>query len=270
MSKKTLEKDFQLKCQLAGLPGENAPCLLLVHGFGEDRHIWADLTERLKGDFKIIAPDLPGFGKTPPLDHWSMEDAADLLADLLQRNGIKNCLYIGHSMGGYVGAAFAERYASALSGILFFHSTAYADPPEKRQQRKDVIRFLENNGSKTFIDNFLQKLLIDEFRQQHSETLNVLKKRALTYPLEAWTTATRAMMQRPDRTAVLTKLTCPVGYLMGKRDAFINYRQSLAECHLARIGFMRIFSEAGHAAMFEAPNKAEAAVREFANYCFER
>ena len=113
----------------------NGPVVMLVHGFGETAAIWDRIIQHLTG-FSWIIPDLPGSGRSGLIEDMSMEGMAESLLDILDNENLSDCIMIGHSMGGYITLAFAEKYESRLRGIGLFHSTAYADSEEKKETRR--------------------------------------------------------------------------------------------------------------------------------------
>ena len=89
--------------------------VLLLHGFGETGEVWQQQVEFLKNDFKLIVPDLPGSGRSAIIDDMSMEGLADAIKAIADEEGIDSgnnevLTMIGHSMGGYITMAFAEKY----------------------------------------------------------------------------------------------------------------------------------------------------------------
>src|SRR5690606_13602727 len=129
----------------------NGPAVMLVHGFGEDSDVWRHQAAVLQENYTLIVPDLPGSGLSafnPALK--TMDDYAACLKAILDKEGIEKSALIGHSMGGYVTLAFAERYNSLLNGIGLVHSTAYPDSQEKIAVRRKSIAFMEKNGVEPF------------------------------------------------------------------------------------------------------------------------
>ncbi len=100
--------------------GEGAP-LLLLHGWPEFWMTWEPVMERLSGRYRLIAPDLRGFGDSDkpngpfgPADH-----AADLLA-LLDALGIERAGVIGHDVGGAAMQPLARNAPDRVAGLFFF------------------------------------------------------------------------------------------------------------------------------------------------------
>ena len=123
MNKTAVYKGKNISYRIAG----NGPVVVLLHGFGEDGNVWENQITSLETSFKIIIPHLPGSGTSQLIDDMSMEGMAECIHYILQEEGVQQCSMIGHSMGGYITLAFAEKYPALLESFGLFHSTAYAD-----------------------------------------------------------------------------------------------------------------------------------------------
>ena len=250
------------------IAGNNAgDCLMLVHGFCEDRSMWEHWLSKLVAEYRVIVVDLFGFGESELLEDWQIVEAADLMAAVLEVESVMKTVFVGHSLGGYIGAAFAEKYGDLLNGLVFFHSTSYADSVEKRADREKLIGFIGRYGTKPFLKAFFKKLLLPDFVKRKPTVLADLKKRAARYAPNVLTTATRAMQLRPDRSVVLATLACPVAFIIGKQDVFVPYEQNLRECYLAKVGSVHLLEEVGHAGMFEASEETLGIVMDFVRFC---
>lgn len=93
--------------------------LVLLHGFNGDAHHFARAARHLKGHFRIIAPDLPGFGETASAVAIShrIEDIAQRLLDWLDAQQIDSFYLGGNSMGGYIATAMAQRAPKRVRGL---------------------------------------------------------------------------------------------------------------------------------------------------------
>src|SRR4051812_6767172 len=143
----------------------SGPVVMLVHGFGEDSTVWKHQYEALPG-YRLLLPDLPGSGKTPMSKDLGMEGMAGVLKQLLVALNIEKCIMIGHSMGGYVTMAFAEKYNSFLAAFGLIHSTAYADSEEKKAARRKGIEFIKENGAFAFLKSVTPNLFSPETREK--------------------------------------------------------------------------------------------------------
>ncbi|MEO9099821.1 MAG: alpha/beta hydrolase, partial [Ginsengibacter sp.] len=133
--------NFQNKKIFYRIEGKGNPVLLL-HGFGEDGNIWNQQISALTKNNLLIIPDLPGSGKSEMLSgNMGLEDYAEVVKaiadDAIFKNEKENqfCL-IGHSMGGYITLAFAEKYSQLLNSFGLFHSSAFSDTDEKIAVRR--------------------------------------------------------------------------------------------------------------------------------------
>jgi len=93
--------------------------LVLLHGLGADADHWCQLCRELPADTTIVAPDLPGFGDTPPLSsqHTDIAATVEWLRELLDRLEIGVCDLGGNSMGGYLAARFALEHPRRVRSL---------------------------------------------------------------------------------------------------------------------------------------------------------
>ena len=119
--------------------------LILIHGFAEDGDIWSNQINALQQYFQLIIPDLPGSGKSELIADMSIEGMAEVIKELithelkfLRQTAEAEEAFVpiaGHSMGGYIALAIAEKYPQLISSIALVHSTAFADSEEKKANR---------------------------------------------------------------------------------------------------------------------------------------
>ncbi|MBC7935691.1 MAG: alpha/beta hydrolase, partial [Rhizobacter sp.] len=131
----------------------NGKPVIFIHGFAEDSRIWDGIIEKLKGSYQLIIPDIPGSGKSGilPGDNISIADYASVMEAILVEEQIVQCAIIGHSMGGYISLAFAERYPEKINSLGLFHSSAYADDEPKKETRRKAINIIKEKGTITFL-----------------------------------------------------------------------------------------------------------------------
>ena len=102
--------------------GEGAP-LLLLHCLGVDRHFW-DFAAALANEFRLLSFDLPGHGETPlPAGAYTIEDLADLCADLLRREGVSRAHVAGISLGGLIAQRLAAAYPALVDRLVLIDTT---------------------------------------------------------------------------------------------------------------------------------------------------
>jgi pimeloyl-ACP methyl ester carboxylesterase len=100
----------------------SGPPLLLLHGWGASKELMAPLAQRLHG-YRIVVPDLPGFGATlPPPDAWGVDEYAAWVIALLDRLGIERAHVVGHSNGGRVAIAVATAHPGRVGRLVLTDS----------------------------------------------------------------------------------------------------------------------------------------------------
>lgn len=133
--------------------------ILLVHGFPLDHSMWRRQIESLSKRFRVIAPDLIGFGASGPVESFSMASMADGLAALLDALNItEKICFCGLSMGGYVGWEFWARHAARLDRLIACDTRALPDSAEAAEGRKKLADKVRAEGSKPVVDAMLPKL----------------------------------------------------------------------------------------------------------------
>lgn len=231
---------------------------MLVHGFGEDGTVWKHQVSSLRDHFKIIIPDLPGSGRSTMLEAKDadtpvlIDDYADCLLALLDHAQVPQCTMLGHSMGGYITLAFAEKYAMRLRRYGLVHSTAYADSEEKKKNRLRSIEMIENYGVPAFLKNTTPNLFGASFKAAHPEEVDALIEAGNRFSKQALQQYTRAMMLRPDRSGVLKSNSLPVLFVMGTDDVAAPLADVIRQASLPDISYIHVLQHTGHMGMWEA------------------
>lgn len=245
--------------------------LVLLHGFCETHEVWTRFERSLAQNYHILCPDLPGFGKSPlPAGDFQLTDVAEALHDWLKELGIKRCILLGHSLGGYVSLAFLEKYPHMAEGIGLMNSTAYADSEEKKRTRDNVIAFVEKHGVEKFIDSFVPQLFYSENRNKLKVEIEELLSIARSTPEESLIAYTRAMQQRPDRLAVLKHFRKPILYIVGEEDSSVPLEDSKKQIKTLSNYEVHILKKTGHMGMYEKPEESLEIIRNFVHYVYDK
>lgn len=242
--------------------------VVLIHGFCESRALWNDFENFLSKKYRVICPDLPGYGESRlDVTQVNMSYFAEELKTLLDTLSVETCTMVGHSLGGYVALAFAEKHPEQLKGIGLFHSTAFADTEEKKGNRNKTIQFIEENGVDTFATSFVPPLFDRATREKHGYEIDSLIKIARnTDPLAVIETS-KAMRDRPDRTSVLERMQVPVMFIIGKEDGAVPFESSLQQISMPKESVVHIYEKCGHMGMIEKKEETMKAVYSFLEYC---
>ncbi|HET7896671.1 MAG TPA: alpha/beta hydrolase [Flavisolibacter sp.] len=242
------------------------PAVILLHGFGEEGSVWKQQYDIFPGQ-QLIVPDLPGSGLSEAIDDMSMEGLADAVKALIDQElgSEAKLILIGHSMGGYITLAFAERYPERLRSFGLFHSTAFADSDEKKETRRKGIRFIEEHGAAEFLKTATPNLYAPASREHHPEWIEEHFNTVRNFSAGSLVSYYTAMIQRPDRTAVLQTSKVPVLFVLGRHDTAVPLQDGWKQCYLPQISYIQILEQAGHMGMREETEKANQILVQFVN-----
>lgn len=253
--------------------------MMLIHGFPETGEVWRNQVDYLKDKFLLIIPDLPGSGQSEMIPDMSMEGMADVLKAILDNEDPASgkAALIGHSMGGYIALAFAEKYPGYLSGFGLFHSTAYADNDEKKATRKKGIDFIRQHGVPEFVRTLVPKMFASASadatgdkeaspdKAEDQRLVDKLLAEANNFSAQSLVSYYEAMMKRPDRTAVLQKASVPVLFIMGEKDIIIPLSDGLKLCSLPEISYIHVLRKSGHMGMWEEADYTNDILEQYVN-----
>jgi pimeloyl-ACP methyl ester carboxylesterase len=241
--------------------GQGHP-LLLLHGFCESGEMWHYLADSLSTQYRVICPDLPGFGNsalTHPIQ--SLEEVAEQLEGWMQAEQIQNPIVMGHSLGGYVALALLERMGNRIKAIGLLHSTAFGDDLEKKEIRNRTLTFLKKHGAAKFVTSFVPQLFPDHRRIELAEAMAQAIEDGKRSSLEGLLAYTVAMRDRKDRLGVLQQFAGPKLLLAGTLDGSVKIESSRAQ--------QEVFTHyielegVGHLGMVEEKEKTLAVVQDF-------
>ncbi|MFN0048465.1 MAG: alpha/beta fold hydrolase [Cytophagales bacterium] len=242
--------------------------LVFLHGYCESMAVWNAFDAQLSQTNRVICIDLPGYGKSKPIPHLSMESMADAVFEAINHLEIKHFVVIGHSMGGYVALALAEKHPKSIMGLCLFHSTAYPDSEEKQAQRNKTIKYLNENGVEAFIRPFVPPLFHSPNRERCKASIQKLIDIGLSTPLNVISESAAAMRDRPDRTHVLSESKFPVLFIVGKNDGAVKPEDSMAQSLLPSKSYVQILGETGHQGLFERESETIKMLEAFEHICF--
>lgn len=261
--------DISIAYQEAGGGDE---VLLLVHGFPLDHTMWSGQLAALSDEFRVVAPDLRGFGQTPlsasdeqdPQAIVTMRQYADDLAELLDVLAITEPInFCGLSMGGYIAWQFVQQFRQRLKRLILCDTKAAADSAEAADNRHKVAEKVLLHGSEFLAEALMIKLISDGTATKFPETAARIRQMILNAPPESVAAAQRGMAARPDMSDILPQLDLPTLVLVGSDDAISppSEMRGIADA-LPQAEFIEI-AGAGHMCPMERPDKVNAALREF-------
>ena len=120
--------------------------IVLLHGFLENSTMWSNISAELSTKNRVICIDLLGHGNSECIGYvHTMNDMALAVKEVLKLLRLRKYIIIGHSMGGYVSLAFAEKYPKHIKGLCLLNSTAQADTEERKELRSRACKIAKTN-----------------------------------------------------------------------------------------------------------------------------
>lgn len=237
--------------------------VVLIHGFGEDGTIWQSQIDFLKPHFRVIVPDIPGSGQSAFIPGANIETYAEIIKLIIDNEAqsfplqeAEELTIIGHSMGGYITMAFAEKYPQYLNSFGLFHSSAFADTDEKKEARRKAVEFIKKKGGYTFLKLTMPTLFAKTFTEEYPEKISALIEKGKSFTNATLIQYYEAMINRPDRTAVLQNFNNPILFIMGEHDQAIPLQSGLQQCYLPVQSNVNILKRSAHMGMLEEKDKA--------------
>lgn len=114
--------------QAAYLEVGQGPTMLLLHGFMGTGECWLPLMEKLQSHYRCISPDLLGFGESSkPMIRYDIAREVAFVRQFIEALDLDPCYIVGHSFGGWVGAAYALQYSTSVRGLVLAASAGIRD-----------------------------------------------------------------------------------------------------------------------------------------------
>ena len=238
--------------------------LLLLHGYLESLDVWEDFTRLLSNYFRVVAMDIPGHGISQVMGpEHSMEFLADTVAGVLDELEIERATIVGHSMGGYVALAFAERHANRTEGVVLLHSTPYADSEEKKKNRQREISLIRSGKKELLAHTAPEAGFAIENRNRFRTEIEDLQQTVYLTEDAGIIALLNGMIERKAQSEMLHALNKPILFILGRRDCYIiaeTADKMVAEHPEAEVVWL---DNSGHMGFIEEAQKCASALLDF-------
>jgi 3-oxoadipate enol-lactonase len=236
------------------------PAVLLIHAFPLNRTMWEPQFADLIPHFRVIAPDIRGFGESQPPSPWTMEEIAGDLHDLLNRLGIESCAVAGVSMGGYIALPFWSKYPQRVRQLVLANTRARADNDTEKAARNEMIAAIQQSGTAILPDRMLPRLLKPNSPQA---VVTVVRKMIEEVNPPAAIHAVTAMRDRVDFSSAVHRINCPTLVITGEADAIIRSEDSRELANSIPGSQFAQIPQSGHLSNLENPSQFNRALLDF-------
>lgn len=235
---------------------QNAEVVLLLHGFGGDKDNWTRFSKSLTGGYRVIAPDLPGFGESSRHPDWdySLPAQRARVKGFINNLGLEQFHLVGHSMGGHLAALFTHEYPENVSSLALFNNAGVDAPNES-----DMLRALVNGDNPLILASLedFDKLL--EFASYKKPFIpwpvkGVLAKQTLSNAEFNQSIFDALVRDRSSNLEpVLADIRAPVLILWGEYDRITDVSSVDVMRPLMPMAEVIIMKNTGHLPMLEHP-----------------
>lgn len=220
--------------------------LVLIPGLVSDALVWAPLAEAVPSRMHIYAADLStGASITGMAEQFLGETSGDIIA-------------VGHSMGGRIAMEMARLAPGRVRGLVLANTGHHPRREGEEIKRQQMID-LGHGSMEALADSWLPPM-IDQARVGDAALVAKLKAMVLRADARIHERHIRALLGRPDATAYLAEITCPILLVAARQDGWspIAQHQQIAEA--APDTELIIIENAGHFAPVERPAEVTAAI----------
>jgi len=246
--------------------GSGTP-ILFVHGFPLSHAMWRGQLAPLAKRFRVIAPDLRGFGAsemTPDTGSGSegtaaettmrqlADDCAALVDQLCDGRPVVLC---GLSMGGYVAWQFAKHHGSKLRALVLCDTKAAADTPEAAETRRKMAEHVTKHGTGAVAEAMPAKLFAAATHTEQPAIVAEIRRTIETTSPAGLSAAQRGMAARDDVRGDLAGIRVPTLVIVGRHDAISPPEEMQAIAEAIPGAEFHVIEGAGHMSPLESPDE---------------
>ena len=234
---------------------------VMVHAIGCDHAMWDGVVPALAGR-RLVRVDLRGHGASPvPEGPYSLDVLADDVAALLDRLGIATADWIGLSLGGMVGQAFALRHPARLRRLVLANTTSGygAEGSGMWQARAKAVG---EGGMAAILEMAMARYFSDAFRAAHPEEVGRVARRFLATAPRGYAGCCHAIAGL-DFTARLGAVAAPALVIAGGADVATTPQMAAAMAREIPGARLEVIEGVAHLGAVEAPERFGALARAF-------
>ncbi len=236
----------------------SGPCLVLLHGSFSSLHTFDDWVTALRGQYRIIRLDLPGFGLsgTHPSHEYGVQKYLDVLDVFLQRMGINDCALVGSSLGGWLAWEYAIEHPEMVSRLVLISAAGFLDEksipvPFKMARAPMVNKLVKFVITRNLVETFLKQVYADTSKITPAMIDRYYDLFSREGNPEAFISLAKA---RPiDHTPRLPRLHMPTLILWGDQDIWLPVENGYRFLHAIPSAELIIYEGLGHVPMEENP-----------------
>jgi 3-oxoadipate enol-lactonase len=242
--------------------GGGGEAVVLAHAIGCDARMWQGLVPVLRDRFRVLAFDARGHGASPLTPRpYTLAGLAGDFVRALDKRGIERAHWVGLSMGGMIGQAFALGHPDRL-GRLVLANTTSGYGPEGTKMWEARAKAVTEGGMAAIKDMVMARYFSEEFRAAHPEVVDLTGKRFLEVPVEGYAACCDAIRDL-DFTGRLAGIRARTLVIAGEKDAGTPVAMSRAIAERVPGARLAVIPGAAHLSAVEKKDEFNALVRQF-------
>lgn len=256
--------------------------IVFLHGFPESHYSWRHQLDSLSTEFRCIAPDMKGFGRSEkPRKGYEIHMLSEDIYLLAENLSLKKFVLCGHDWGGVIAWDFAYRFPEKVKGLIIMNAPHPLD--YIREVFTNPSQFLKSWYVFFFQIPFVPEALLspnncepliklvkasikkkDCFREEDVDVLRreISREGALKCGISYYRNAIKSILKW--RNLYRKKISIPIAVIWGKHDAFLSYNLARRAAEKTeKKCVLKVIEEAGHWVQQEAPREVTAVIEEF-------
>ncbi len=238
-------------------PAGGSEVLLILHGWGASSESWAALQQVLsKQGFRVIAIDLPGFGRSnPPAVAWGVQEYGDFIEQFVSAIGLEKFFLLGHSFGGQIAISFTVQHQELVKKLILAAPPGIRRPPGFKEIMLSVISraasvflwFVPSKNAREMLKKLGYRLIK---RRDYIKAEGVM----------------REVMQRvirEDLFSIFSQIRVPTLIVWGNDDKLVPVKDAYTLMREIPHSAVEIILGAGHAPHLKTPEKLSQLVTKF-------
>jgi len=241
---------------------------VLLHGYTGSGRSMAGLAQVFEREYEILAPDLPGHGRSTAFEGCTFDGSVDDLLATLDAAGHGQAHWLGYSMGARLALGCAVRRPECVASLILVAGRAgIVDPAERAARRREdeaLASRIERDGLEVFVDEWMAQPLLATQRHLGTSFLSRARSERLANSARGLAASLRGIGvgAQPPLFDALPRVTAPTLCVAGALDMkFVAAAHDLAR-RLPR-GEVCEIAGAGHAVHLEQPAAFVEVVRDF-------
>jgi 3-oxoadipate enol-lactonase len=238
------------------------PWLVMSHSLACNVHMWDPQVPALAKRFKVLRFDTRGHGRSDaPAGPYTLDMLADDVKGLFDHLGIRECHWVGLSMGGMIGQTFALKYPGVFRSIALC-DTASAYPEGAAEIWAGRVKVATEQGMEPLVPPTLERWFTEPFRKAQPEKVAKIANMIRETPVAGYAGCCAAL-PKINTTARLKEIKCPALVICGEQDMGTPLAMSQA-IHAAIPGSeLVVIPNAAHISNLEQPEAFDAALGRF-------